>query len=452
MKYNILVFLILATFLCQGQIGPRQIIADDNDSSYSIFPIDLDQDGDIDLVSAQGVNLVVWYENLGNGEFSQMHIISNNFDWPWAVYCGDIDNDGDIDVVSADFGQGSVVLSRNMDGIGQNWNEEMISTNLGTPVSISLADLDNDGDLDVAAVSKIGDKLVWFENLDGAGNFGEEIIINSNIDIPSYVNHSDLDNDGDIDLLTASWDDRIVWFRNDGQANFTFAQTIAFEPPFGNFQYVGSADLDNDGDFDVITGGNSGDTVAWYENLNGEGDFGEKNVVDNMAFSVRSISSIDIDNDGDKDLLTGGSALFKLVWYENLDGLGSFSDQIFIDQIRAMHTAVADIDNDGDEDIISTSNGLPNNTINWYENEYLLSNSVPSKREPIIFPNPTNKILSVQHDLPIEKASLWTIDGRLVMSWENSITFDLNLIKSGIYHLEIVDIDGNRHIKKIIVE
>lgn len=451
MTYKILSFLILVTFFCQGQIGPRQIIAYDNPSD-SIFPIDLDQDGDIDLVSTSGFNQVVWFENIGNGEFSQQHIISPNFGWARTVYSGDIDNDGDIDVVTADIGLGNIVLSRNMDGIGQNWSDEMISTNF-SPGGLCLVDLENDGDLDVIATSKGQSKLLWFVNLDGDGNFGEQIDIYSNLVGDSNVSHSDLDNDGDIDLLTASSDDRVIWFRNDGQANFVIGQIIANDPnTIINYQYVGSADLDNDGDFDVIVGASAGDTVAWYENLNGNGDFGEKNVVDNMAFSVFSIASIDIDNDGDKDLLTGGSALFKLVWYENQDGLGSFSDQIFIDDIRATRVAAADIDNDGDEDLISTNSGQPNQTINWYENQYLLSTSIPSKSKPIIFPNPTNKVLTVQHDLPIEKASLWTIDGRLVLSWEKESTFDLNLIKSGIYHLEIVDIDGNRHIKKIIVE
>ena len=437
MKKFILVLCILMSGVTIGQIGPRQIIADDGVASDSIFPVDLDQDGDIDLVSARGSNQVVWYENLGNDEFSQMHIISSNFGWARTVYSGDIDNDGDIDVVTADISFDNIVLSRNMDGIGQNWIEEVILTDL-SPNGLCLADLDDDGDLDVIATSQGESKLVWFTNLDGAGNFGEEIVIYSNLVGHSFVNHSDLDNDGDIDLLTASYDDKIIWFQNDGQANFVIGQTIASEPNTSvNYQYVGSADLDNGGDFDVISGASSGDTVAWYENLNGNGDFGEKIVVDNMAFSVFSIASIDIDNDGDKDLLTGGSALFKLVWYENQDGKGSFSDQIFIDEIRATRVAAADIDNDGDEDLISTNHGLPNNTINWYENEFLLSNSIPSKSELVIFPNPTKTNLNIKYDLPIENVSVYSMLGELISSEKNTNQIDFSSHPNGVYFVKV---------------
>ena len=89
--------------------------------------------------------------------------------------------------------------------------------------SVRAADLDGDGDHDVLSTTSWGNKLAWYENVDGRGTFSEEVIIsNSAVGVHS-VDASDLDGDGDLDVLTASVDfpesgndNRIAWYENTG--------------------------------------------------------------------------------------------------------------------------------------------------------------------------------------------------------------------------------------------
>ncbi|MBK9461508.1 MAG: VCBS repeat-containing protein [Sphingobacteriales bacterium] len=71
------------------------------------------------------------------------------------------------------------------------------------PKSVYAADLDNDGDMDVLSASSGDDKIAWYEN-DGSGNFGTQQIITTDANGATSVYAADLDNDGDMDVLSAS--------------------------------------------------------------------------------------------------------------------------------------------------------------------------------------------------------------------------------------------------------
>ena len=77
---------------------------------------------------------------------------------------------------------------------------------------------------------------------------------------------ADLDGDGDLDILSASeWDDRIAWYENDGGTPPDFiAHIISTNANEANAVYA--ADLDTDGDVDVISGSDGDAKIAWYEN------------------------------------------------------------------------------------------------------------------------------------------------------------------------------------------
>ena len=75
----------------------------------------------------------------------------------------------------------------------------------------------------------------------------------------------DLDGDGDIDVLSASWnDDKIAWYENDGSQSFT-ARIITSSADGASSVYA--VDLDGDGDMDVLSASFRDDKIAWYENL-----------------------------------------------------------------------------------------------------------------------------------------------------------------------------------------
>ena len=86
---------------------------------------------------------------------------------------------------------------------------------------------------------------------------------------------------------------------------------------------VYAADLDGDGDADVLSA--SSTTVAWNENL-GSGSFGTQQVITTAVDGAQSVYATDLDGDGDADVLSASAYDDKIAWYENL-GSGSFGTQ-----------------------------------------------------------------------------------------------------------------------------
>ena len=97
------VFCCISVLLGQPSFSIHEVTdgALEMDYTVSIFAIDMDGDGDMDMVAASySDDRIAWYENNGSESFTY-HIISNNVDEAWGVYAIDFDSDGDIDALSA---------------------------------------------------------------------------------------------------------------------------------------------------------------------------------------------------------------------------------------------------------------------------------------------------------------------------------------------------------------
>ena len=95
--------------------------------------------------------------------------------------------------------------------------------------------------------------------------FSEEKIITScEICGPRDVFSTDLDGDGDMDVLFTG-DHKIAWYENDGSGNFSDPLTISSQADGAESVYP--TDLDGDGDMDVLSASVGDDKIAWYENL-----------------------------------------------------------------------------------------------------------------------------------------------------------------------------------------
>ncbi|NIQ19659.1 MAG: hypothetical protein GTN95_05560, partial [Gammaproteobacteria bacterium] len=90
---------------------------------------------------------------------------------------------------------------------------------------------------------------------------------------------------------------------------------------------VFAADVDGDGDPDVLSASFFDDKIAWYENTDGAGSFGPQQVISTLADGARSVFAADVDGDGDPDVLSASENDDKIAWYENTDGAGSFGPQ-----------------------------------------------------------------------------------------------------------------------------
>lgn len=232
---------------------------------------DLDGDGDLDLTVAQfgyDDGETRWIENLGNWQF-ESHILQY-LSGPINVEIVDIDADGDLDIISLVSQEWEEIYCFINDGKGQfqpNLLYGSSNQDYGSS-GISLYDLDKDGDVDILYTN--GDAfdymppqgrpwhgVQWLEN---KGNLKFEFKRICSFTGATNVRAADIDNDGDIDLFAVSafniWDNpdsySFIWLENDGSMNFT-KREITKNPT--HLLTCEPGDFNNDGLIDVITGG-----------------------------------------------------------------------------------------------------------------------------------------------------------------------------------------------------
>ena len=183
-----------------------------------------------------------------------------------ALSAGDIDRDGDLDLLL-----GTKWLSNE----GSSWQAHTLNETEGKPDRNLLLDLNQDNKLDAIvgfeAVSKPG-KLVWYEQLDSATKQWQEHIIDTDIIGPMSLDAGDLDGDGDFDLVVGEHNTasptkaKLYWLENqDGKGQSWQKHLVSL----GDEHHDGTqlVDLDRDGDLDIISIGWTHQRVIVYENL-----------------------------------------------------------------------------------------------------------------------------------------------------------------------------------------
>ena len=142
-------------------------------------PVDMDGDGDIDLVMALGFDLpkgadptgtqqIVWYENDGSSGIGPWpnHVISEHFPEAFEAIAADLDGDGQVEVVATAWGDGGrVALFKHRGDPRGSWDMQILKDNWARANMVIVADLDGDGRLDVAACAERGsNELRWWRN------------------------------------------------------------------------------------------------------------------------------------------------------------------------------------------------------------------------------------------------------------------------------------------------
>jgi hypothetical protein len=443
------------------------------DGAYSVFAADVDGDGDIDVLSASLYdNKIAWYENDGSQSFTP-HTISTATDGAFSLFVADVDGDGDLDVLSAsgsddkiawyendpgtdDFGDapvpypttlaedgarhvatgltlgltrdaesnGAHSVAADADGVDEDGVtfQTMTVGALGAKLTVNVQgaagkldawiDFDGDGSwggtdeqifasqdvvvgnnnltFDVPSSAVAGTTYARFRistsgglGVSGAaadgevedyqvtisdpvvntGHFGVQNMITTAADGAVSVFAADVDGDGDMDLLSASsYDDTIAWYENDGNQNFT---QHSISTTAVGAQSVFAADVDGDGDMDLLSASAGDDKIAWYNN-DGSENFTEHTIT-TAADAAESVFAADVDGDGDMDVLSASVLDDKIAWYEN-DGSQNFTlHTITTDADAAVSVFAADVDGDGDIDVLSAS--VYDDRIAWYEND-----------------------------------------------------------------------------------
>ena len=165
----------------------------------------------------------MWYENYnGLGNFQQHNFPSFSGGWK-VLFIANIDGDNDQDVIVGSSVLSQIVWFENIDGHGNFTVKHPITTSVWGPRSLYAEDVDNDNDMDIFVADQYDNKILWFENIDGFGNFGSPNVIDTadNVIDPFDILACDIDGDSDKDVLSNSnWNNKVVWYENmDGAGN-----------------------------------------------------------------------------------------------------------------------------------------------------------------------------------------------------------------------------------------
>jgi lysophospholipase L1-like esterase len=358
--------------------------------------LDGDGDLDLTSSDAEPNSNLYLLRNDGKGRFEHSFIqkYAGQEDQPIRLErhaIGDINRDGRPDVVIVDNLKWDIRWFENpgKESIAQPWKLHRVAEPKEVPGSydVALADFDADGDLDVAASSwRFGNRFDWFENVGTPGN-GEKWLrheIINDIGETRTIAVADFNRDGKPDLLgTARTTNQIVWFANSGKPatepwKKTLIDDTTVAPTHGH-----PTDIDGDGDLDVLmafglvapVGANSPDShqVAWYENVGRPGlgtEWKKHLIAGGFAQGFEAVAG-DLDGDGDQDVVaTGWSPTGQLAWFENTGDPRSEWKQHSIKQnwSNAVTVILADLDQDGRLDIVACAERGANE-LRWWRND-----------------------------------------------------------------------------------
>lgn len=335
-----------------------------------VLAVDLDGDGDTDIVSAiSGISTINWWESDGGEPPTFVErIISTTADSPWGIFAADLNGDGHMDVVAATSDDDKIAWWESDGGLPPAFVERVISTAADEPRSVVASDVDGDGDMDVLSASLFDDTIAWYENLDGSGLEFFERIVSARADGADTVFAADVDGDGDIDVLSASqFDDKIAWYESNGGSPPLFVEReISTTADVAN--WVSAADLDRDGDTDVLSTSSHDDKIAWYENDGNMPPAFTERVISTTADNPIAALAVDVNGDGILDVVTASFYDDTIAWYESDGGSPPAFTQRIISTAAdgVLSVFAADLDGDGDTDVLSAS--IVDNEIAWYEN------------------------------------------------------------------------------------
>ncbi len=362
--------LLLSQFLTAqrfSESAQSEVLADVFGSTVAFGDVDGDNDLDV-LITGQNEflqGITKLYLNDGNGNYTELADTPFQDLWASAAAFADIDNDGDSDLLFSgrrDNLDPSSVFTKLYINIGDGEFIEDARIPFADILStFDLADVDGDGDLDIllSGRSTTGFSATKLYLNDGTGAY-EELRITP---FPNFGGSStafaDVDGDGDLDVIMSGaitiLDLVTKLYINDGMGNYTEAN----ENPFTGLTLssVAFSDIDGDNDPDVLISGYGAPGIGitnLYVN-DGMGNFSKIPAPFSQMYEG-DIAFSDVDGDNDEDVVLSGifsQGGMATELYIN-DGSGTFrrvSFSTFLN-VRSSDISFADVDGDNDDDVI----------------------------------------------------------------------------------------------------
>ncbi len=368
--------------------------------------VDYDDDSDIDLHHLTDVvgEKHVTYQNNGASAVSFSNVafpgLTTNVGGESIVGWADIDNDGDKDLVTrsgADFYAASTLHWYRNNGNLSFTKFDLFTTTFGPNQGrggTTLADFNEDGNIDMLvgfnSTSPIPIRTAQIYTGDGTGGF--TLVADPNAGTPNFINIiqnvrafsvGDMDNDGDLDIVSTAYGPRARLFINEGSFNF---REVVLPLSAHNALSRGASlvDYDNDLDLDIYLSAQAGGNKPIILNNLGNEKF---MVIDDLAFSENIGTSNgrdtwgDYDNDGDMDLyhhtLTNKALYINHgngVYFEKADGIEPTNDVLEASR-ESVQAAFADGNCDGFLDLYVGNSFLANNRNYYYSNDANNGNS-----------------------------------------------------------------------------
>ncbi|MBX2978784.1 MAG: T9SS type A sorting domain-containing protein [Flavobacteriales bacterium] len=395
-------------------------------SNPTLRALDLDGDGDLDLISLHGNDHFKFHRNTdGAGTFAYADAFDPIDGGVTTFDLADLDGDGSLDLAFVPMGSTTVHVFYNL-GDGQFAAPVEVGDVGQEVLALRLGDLNGDGlaDLVFSVNTDNGGGLAWMQNI--APGFATPLLIDGLF--PSGGSTTmllgDMDLDGSLDIILFDPDGVVIAMRNEtGTAEeWTIATVIEF--PGYPFQRPLLVDIDGDGDLDIADAVNG--AIQWAENPSANGEFGAFNTRTVEAFASAGPGAF-----GNMGCGTGTALVFvpanptlPVRWRHWMGLLNDFSFAVDMQDLpRAANVLLADLDGDGRDDLVL---GQSNGTF-WYRNT-----TVPPS---LILDMPTFDTLCIG-GAPVQLPPVDAGSGRWSGQWVfDNILYRANLNVSAAYPL-----------------
>ncbi|TAI46997.1 FG-GAP repeat domain-containing protein [Flagellimonas allohymeniacidonis] len=294
------------------------------------------------------------FKNVTNTNLEGIDTSKNSMD----VEAVDIDKDGDLDLVIAKEFQPNQILINDGSGKFTDESRSRLPQNRHDSEHIAIADFDNDNDLDIIFVSE-DDKTNEYYLNDGKGFFKKSSALQNFLGVSNVVIAPDVNNDAHPDLIIGNRGNNFLLI-NDGKGNFKDESKKRLDLNSETTQDMEAVDIDNDGDLDLLEANESISRILIND---GNGHFTDESQerLNIGKHQTREIEAGDLDNDGDIDLFLANVDFGGIGNPQNRllinDGKGYFQDitatGLPSSSLRTVGALLYDLDHDGFLDIVA---------------------------------------------------------------------------------------------------